>query len=130
MAQAPASLQILVVEDIETMRQLLEYLLKGVPEVRGVGLAKNSLEARVELTRRRPHLVILDEVLPGESSLDLLAELVRLDLPVLVMSGSEGESGGRPVPSGAQGRLQKPSWGSVDEDRGPVREAILKALRG
>lgn len=121
-------LQVLVVEDVESMRQLLEYVLKGLPEVTGVGLARNSLEARVEITRRRPQVVILDEVLPGESSADLMAELVRLELPVVVMSGSGGAERG--IPQGASGRLVKPSWGAVDRDREAIRSLLRAVLPG
>jgi len=64
----------LIVEDIAEMGKLLEHVLSGISGLNISGIAQNCAEARLELTRRRPDLVFLDELLPGESSADFLKE--------------------------------------------------------
>ena len=102
------------------MRELLKVLVEGVAEVGSVSVAANLWEARLEISRHRPDLVLLDEILPGESSLDLLSELERDSVPVLLVTGV----------SDRPGRLFKPQWGQIDLDRDRFRNAILKAIRG
>lgn len=119
-------IHVLVVEDVDAMRHLMSMVLSDIPEIKLSGLAQNSMEARIELSRRRPHLVLLDEVLPGESSLDLLQELIAQQIPVLLLSGLEDQD--RLIPPGALGRLQKPGWDDLDADRARFRALILSAL--
>lgn len=117
---------ILIVDDVDTMRSLLEELISGIPELRVSGKAKNAWEARIELGRRRPSLVLLDEILPGESSADLLAEIQSLGIPTLLITGMENPS--HPLPPGAVARIGKPAWDTLEEDRKRIRTAILAAL--
>ena len=117
--------QILIVEDVESMRSFLEVFLGAIADVKVSGVAKNTWEARIALTRQRPDLVLLDEILPGESSLDLLKEINAHGIPVLLMTGLERPT--HPLPDGACARLSKPAWDSVDEDRERFKKAILKA---
>jgi CheY-like chemotaxis protein len=107
--------RILVVEDVSEMRELLVELLRGIPGLEAPSSAANGMEARLEMGRRKPDLVFLDEVLPGESSLDLLKELRAQGIPVILLTGmSRGE---RPIPEGAKARWKKPSWKSLEQDR-------------
>jgi DNA-binding NtrC family response regulator len=78
----------------------------------------------LELTRRRPHLVLLDEILPGESSLDLLAELKAQEVPVLLITGIVGRN--QPIADGAYGRILKPTWKSLNEDRSRLGKSIFE----
>jgi response regulator of citrate/malate metabolism len=116
-------MSLLVVEDVPTMRELLDWTLKNLPEFRVSGLAGNVAEARLEVSRRRPQGVLLDEVLPGESSLDLLSELKDLQIPVVLLTSLEGRT--TPLPSGALGRLVKPTWENLEEDRKRFRKELL-----
>lgn len=80
----------------------------------------------MELSRHRPDLVLLDEVLPGESGLDLLQELSRSAIPVILLS--EMQNPEHAVAAEAVERLRKPGWKSLEEDRvrfGAVIRAIL-----
>jgi response regulator of citrate/malate metabolism len=118
---------LLIVEDVDTMRSLLEQVVSAIPGFRVTGKARNVWEARLELTRRRPHLVLLDEILPGESSLDLLAEIRGQGIPVLLLTGLENPT--HPLPEGASGRLVKPSWDDWQSDQERFRVAIEAALK-
>jgi DNA-binding NtrC family response regulator len=119
-------LKIMVVEDVEGMRSLIETVLQGIKGVRVSALVGTTIHARVELGRNRPELVLLDEVLPGESSVDLLQDLIRQQIPVLLMTGVEDPS--HAIPEGAAGRILKPGWDSIEEDRirfGAVISAVV-----
>ena len=119
-------LSILIVEDVPTMRSMLEQLVAALPGCKVSGSAKNGWEARIELSRRRPDLVLLDEVLPGESSLDLLKEMHALAIPVLLITGLEDAA--HALPELAEGRLFKPSWDNLAADQARFAAAIKTAL--
>lgn len=119
---------VLIVEDVDEMREMLEQVIASVPGFRVSGSARNGWEARLELDRRCPSVVLLDEVLPGESSVDLLAEIRQLGVPCVLMTGVEHPM--HSVPMGAWGRITKPDWGQLDEGRERLRLALLAALSG
>jgi two-component system response regulator CitB len=122
MAKPARPIELLIVEDVDVMRQLIAHVFDGVPGCHVSGLAANTWEARLEISRRRPDLVLLDEILPGESSLDLLRELVATGIPVLLLTGVENPT--HAIPPGALGRLPKPSWDNLSKDR----ERLIKAI--
>lgn len=103
-----APLQVLVVEDVDSMRLYLEQLLGELEGVQVSGLARDTWEARLEIDRRRPHLVLLDEILPGESSYDFIPELVARQIPIYLMTSLEEAT--HALPAGPLGRIQKPDW--------------------
>lgn len=117
---------VLVVEDVDEMRLLMEELINGMSQFKVSGSCANSIEARLEITRRRPSLVLLDEILPGESSTDLLQELVADGIPVVLISGVESPT--HPLPAGAKLRIAKPGWKSLDEERPRIEAQLLSAL--
>lgn len=117
---------VLVVEDIEDMREMLRSLIDEMEGVRVIGAAANIWEARLEVDRRRPDLVLLDEILPGESSYDFLTEVTQNGVPCLLMTGVEESE--HPLPKEAVGRIYKPGWNSYEEDRVRIEKAIADAL--
>jgi len=118
---------VLVVEDVEEMQGLLEHVLQGIDGLKISGIAGNGFEARLELSRRRPQLVLLDEVLPGESSVDLLNEFSAQKIPVILITSLENPSS--ELPLGASVRISKPGWKSVEEDRARIKKAIFSTLK-
>src|SRR5579871_3501435 len=87
---------ILVVEDSSEHRELIAALLE--PAGIEVSFAHNAEQAFAQLKTARPHLILMDILLPGMSGLDLTSELRRtsvLDdvgivaLTALAMSGDE-----------------------------------------
>lgn len=113
---------ILIVEDVAEMRTLLEALLQKMEGVKVSGLAKNGAEARLEMLRRRPDLLFLDEVLPGESSLDLLKESSLQGIPVVLITSLSNSDHG--LPSEAIGRIEKPSWKTFEEDLARIHQFL------
>jgi chemotaxis response regulator CheB len=120
--------QVLVVEDVDEMRELLKQVIGRVPGMAVSGTARSTWEARLLITRQRPDIVILDEILPGESSLDLLRELKTQGIPTLLITGVEHPK--HPVPEEALGRLNKPTWSNVEEAVQTLGDVLRKALEG
>lgn len=122
------------------MRALLEMVVQEIArasQLEGVspckfklsGLAANGAEARFELGRRRPGIVLLDEILPGESALDLLEEFRSEEIPVVLMTSLEGRSAQQVVlPPGAYGRVIKPTFRSWQTDRDKFVGLFMGAL--
>ena len=117
-------LSVLIVEDVETMRKLIREVLSGIPGVSISGTAANVPEARRELSRHRPGLVLLDLVLPGESGLELWPELREKAVPTLILSASPDPR----VPEGALGWLLKPALKTLIEDRKRIQQALTVML--
>ncbi len=108
------------------MLDLLRQVVTGLEGFQVSGLARDCAEARLELLRRRPDLVLLDEILPGESSLDLLGEIQAESIPVLLMTGMENPT--HPLPKGVSRRLIKPDWKSLEKDQSRFAEAMRLEL--
>lgn len=117
-------ISLLIVEDVDEMRALLEQVFQNLEGFQLTGLAKNSFEARFEVSRRRPDLVLLDEILMGQSSLDLVSEFDSLGVRVILITSLENPSDLIPAP--ALGRLQKPSWETLVEDRLRLKTFIFE----
>ncbi|MBI3534657.1 MAG: hypothetical protein HY072_04135 [Deltaproteobacteria bacterium] len=96
------------------MQAMLVEFINKINHLEVVGSAKNTWEARRLIAKTRPDLVFLDEVLPGESSLDLLNELSRDGILVFLITGLEQPS--PLLPTGALLRLKKPSWDTFEHD--------------
>lgn len=83
---------ILVCDDHLQMRRFLERVLAPHFNVETTGDAPGALRA---IARRRPDLVVLDVMLPGQSGIDLLRELRRTpayqDIPVMIVSARSSE---------------------------------------
>lgn len=126
-ATATRQIHVLIVEDVDEMRALMQRLIAEVPGIEVSGLARNTWEARLELARRKPDIALLDECLPGESSRDLLHEFKEQGVLVLLVTGMEEAT--HEVPSLAAGRIPKPSWESLDIDRERFRQAIHSLIR-
>lgn len=117
---------VLLVEDVDEMRELMEALVNEMSGVWLLGAAKSIPEARYLISKNRPDLVLLDEILPGESSGDLLEELVQSGIPVLVMTSMENPL--HLLPPGALARVQKPSWDNFKAASQLIRAQIISAL--
>jgi two-component system response regulator CitB len=120
-------ISVLVVEDVDEMRHLLKHLLDGIPGISATRMAKNGFEARLEVSRRRPDLILLDEILPGESGHDLLQEFASTQIPILLMTSVENPT--HALGAGARARIVKPGWKSVQEDRDRLKKVIFDHLK-
>lgn len=109
--QPPKATLILIVEDDFLLRESLSLILAG--EGYRVAVAENGAEALKRLhTGERPHLILLDLLMPVIDGWKLCEELKchpeLAAIPVVIMSAA-GELKDRPLPPGAADYLQKPA---------------------
>lgn len=113
---------LLIVEDVEEMLELLAELVRPIRGVRTVHKARHAIEAKLEIERHRPDVVLLDEVLPGESATDLAQELAQQGIPVIFVTSSLASKS--TLPNGVKSRFLKPDWDDLNLRR-PELEAVL-----
>jgi CheY-like chemotaxis protein len=125
-------MNILIVDDVPHVVELIRETLvraglagPASDEVRAVHSAQ---EARWELLRHRPELLVLDEVLPGESPMDLLQDPAFSDIPVLFVSATAATARMPSIsaPGRVLGRVPKWGWNEVDRVAGEIRRMVLK----
>jgi len=75
-------LRILVVDDSALYCQLVRNVLRDVPNVEVVGMAKSGQEALDQLDALTPDLLTLDVRMPGIDGMDVLRELKKRRSPV------------------------------------------------
>ena len=106
---APAGQQrILAIDDDQ---QTLWYLRNALSEAGySVAVASNPQEMESLLVSERPHLVMLDLMLPGTDGFELLRRIPAIrDVPVIFLSGnSAGENITRALEMGADDYIIKP----------------------
>jgi adenylate cyclase len=115
--------RILVVDDEESMRLLLERVLRAIPAAE-VTLAGGPDEAMDRLAERRYDLILLDLLMPVEGGIQLLTRLRDMpatrETPVIIVS----------VVSDPETRSVCQSMGVRDYVVKPInREALLSAVR-
>lgn len=88
----PGGPHVLVVEDAEPARALIARSL--VVDGCRVAEAASAAEARIQLSKHAPDVVVLDLGLPDSSGLDLLRKLVSIPVAVVVLT-ARGEEADR-----------------------------------
>ena len=91
----PRSIRVMIVEDHEGFRELMEVLLDGQPEVELLAQAGSLAEARKHAAMSEVDVAVLDLGLPDGSGADLIADLRRAspEVRVLVLSASLDPAG-------------------------------------
>jgi DNA-binding response OmpR family regulator len=79
------SRNVLLVEDEQGVREVLEELLQGAGYA--VSTATNGAEALALLDANRFDIVLLDAVIPGGSGMEVADRAVLLRTPVIITSG-------------------------------------------
>ena len=119
---------ILIIDDEVGIRELLQEILKSNSfQPRH---AANGQEARVEILKRKPDLILLDIWMPDVDGLTLLREWVdagQIIMPVIVMSGHASiDSAIEATKIGASAFLEKPF--SVNKLLAMIKECEKKYL--
>ena len=123
MASSPA--RVLIVDDETSMRELLTIAL--APEGHAVETAPSVAAAREALARRPFDLVVSDLAMPGESGLDLLAEIrsATPELPVILITAyASMEAAKKAFALGVYDCIDKGASFSGEEFRVRVRHAL------
>jgi len=131
-----AGLTIGIVEDVPEMALWMQRLLlatgnpqSGAPQIGRVWVAATVAEARAELLKHRPDLLLLDRVLPGESGLVLVPELEIQGVAWAVLAVDSPDSGPEMSPENGPKRqtVIKPGGGE-DPSGGRFVESVGKLL--
>jgi response regulator RpfG family c-di-GMP phosphodiesterase len=105
-----AALRILLVDDDPALRTLL----KTTFEVADVAVveAEDAAAARRRIRSARPDVIVLDVNMPGTTGLELCAELkaapATRDIPIVLLTGSEGGTEAAAKKAGANAFVRKP----------------------
>src|ERR687887_1532567 len=103
-------LRILLVDDDPALRELLKTTFE-VADVAWVEAA-SAAEARRAIEQARPSVIVLDVNMPGETGLDLCRDLKAnaetRDIPVVLLTGSEGGTAEAAKEAGADAFVRKP----------------------
>jgi putative two-component system response regulator len=105
-----AALRILLVDDDPALRTLL----KTTFEVADVAVveAEDAAAARRKIRSARPDVIVLDVKMPGTTGLELCAELkaapATRDIPIVLLTGSEGGTEAAAKKAGANAFVPKP----------------------
>jgi cyclic di-GMP phosphodiesterase len=103
-------LRILLVDDDPALRTLL----KTTFEVADVAVveAEDAVAARRKIRSTRPDVIVLDINMPGTTGLELCAELkaspATRDIPIVLLTGSEGGGDAAAKKAGANAFVRKP----------------------
>lgn len=110
--------RILIVDDSPLNQHMLRGILEQSYALEMAGTAKDALE---KIDAFRPHLILLDIILPDANGFELLGQLKESDetrdIPVIVISGLDGEA------DEERGFL----LGAVDYIKKPFKDAIVRA---
>ena len=103
-------LRILLVDDDPALRTLLRTTFE-VADV-DVVEARDAVTARREIARMFPSVIVLDVNMPGKSGLELCRELkddpTTRDIPVVLLTGSDGGTSVAAKKAGADALVHKP----------------------
>jgi len=123
-------LRILVVDDSALYCQLVRNVLRNVPNVEVVGMAKSGQEALDQLDALTPDLLTLDVRMPGIDGMDVLRELKKRRSPVKAVMLSSLTANGAQVTTDA---LMEGAFDFIHKPSGPDaaanRKVLLEALR-
>jgi two-component system, NarL family, response regulator NreC len=87
-------INVVLVDDHAVVRSGLRLLLDSQDDIEVVGEAGNAKDAIFRARALKPHVILLDVVLPGESGIDVLPKLLKEspDTRVLVLSMQDDPS--------------------------------------
>src|SRR5437016_10368888 len=126
-AEAPRKSRVVVIEDHPVLRDALQQLIDGQPDLTCVGVADNTSDAKRLVEQCKPDLMVLDLRLKAGYALDVIKSLrvEHPELKVLVLSQyDELIFAERALRAGASGYVMKEN--ATDE----VLRAVRKVLAG
>jgi len=123
----------MVVDDSALYRQMVKNVLRDVPGVEVVALAKTGAEAISLLTEYAPHLLTLDVQMPDMNGLEVLRELKKMRSSVKAIMLSSLTAQGAKVTTdallaGAFDFIQKPNSQDANANRDLLRISLIEKV--
>ncbi len=106
------SASVLIVDDSQTARAVIERALSRHPEIKIAGTAADAFEARDKIVSLRPDVLLLDIEMPRLNGVEFLEKLMaHHPMPVIMVSSLRADGGAarRALELGAIEFVQKPS---------------------
>lgn len=127
MPDPAGQINVLIVDDHPLMREALTAALEGEPDLVVCGTAVNGQEALQRYSKLRPHVVIMDLMMPIRDGISAINDILHFDpaARILVLTSAVGDE--RMVQAfvaGAQGYLLK------DAERPQILEGVRSVANG
>lgn len=129
-------IKVLIVDDSAIVRQKLEEILSGDPELEVIGTAQNPYIAVQKMEEIAPDVITLDIEMPGMDGLTFLQKIMEQHpLPVVICSSMADENSDnylRALSLGAKEVIHKPKLGTrqfLEEAKITVRDVVKAAYR-
>jgi two-component system, NarL family, nitrate/nitrite response regulator NarL len=122
-----SAIRVAVVDDHAVVREGIRRVLEGEPGVTVVGEGANGTEALALVAREKPDVLVMDVAMPGQTGIQVAAELHRLGATtrVLILSMyDQPEYVLESVKAGARGYLLK------DSPPAELRRAVRAVFQG
>ena len=126
----PGPVRVVVVDDQTIVRRAIRALLETRPGIEVVGEAANGESAERIVPRLRPHVVLMDLVMPGQDSVETTRRITEfgLDTRVLILTSFAGDVDPTPaLRAGAEACIAKNA--EVDELVRAIRHLARKSAR-
>ena len=81
----PTSIRVLIVDDDESLRVMLEAALSDEDDITVVGVTADAASALTRVANVTPDVVVLDNRMPGMSGIDVLSDLLAMGVRSVIV---------------------------------------------